>query len=274
MSKLGIITNNQRGVFQQLVIQGASEIASQQRYQVVIHSTIDLPPSHQWLDPSTVDGILVIANAASDDYLREVYRMNMPLSLISYQVPDLPIPVIMSNNAQGMAELVRHVIMDCGRRQIVFIRGIMEQSDAVERETTFRRELMRYNLEVPEEYFIRGDFSPEVAAESMRRLIHSGASFDAAIAADYLMAIAAVRELRNAGIQVPEHVSVVGFGDAQEAEQSGLTTVGANVQELGRRAAYQLISQVRGLKIRGVTRLSVELIVRDTCGCRETMGTL
>jgi DNA-binding LacI/PurR family transcriptional regulator len=57
---------------------------------------------------------------------------------------------------------------------------------------------------------------------------------------------------------------VVGFGDAPEAEAAGLTVVAADVIEQGRRTARQLISQIEGQRISGVTVLQVRLIVRDT----------
>ena len=62
-------------------------------------------------------------------------------------------------------------------------------------------------------------------------------------------------------------MSVVGFGDAPEAETAGLTTVAADIVEQGRRAARQLISQQQGTRITGVTVLSVRLMIRETCGC-------
>jgi LacI family transcriptional regulator len=126
---------------------------------------------------------------------------------------------------------------------------------------------MRYNITLPDSHFLRGDFSAPVAAASVQQLIDGGADFDAIISADYVMGIAAVEVLGRNGRRVPEDVSVVGFGDAPEAEAAGLTTVAADIVEQGRRAARQLISQDQGMRITGVTVLSVRLMVRETCGC-------
>jgi DNA-binding LacI/PurR family transcriptional regulator len=87
------------------------------------------------------------------------------------------------------------------------------------------------------------------------------------IAADYVMGIAALETLLNARISVPGAVSVVGYGDDQAAEVAGLTTVSANIRELGQRAARQIISQIDGMHISGTTTINVKLIVRDSCGC-------
>jgi DNA-binding LacI/PurR family transcriptional regulator len=78
------------------------------------------------------------------------------------------------------------------------------------------------------------------------------------------MADAAMNVIKASGRRIPEDVAVVGFGDAPEAAQAGLTTVAADVTELGRRGARQLIGQIEGLRIRGLTLLSTELIERET----------
>ena len=98
----------------------------------------------------------------------------------------------------------------------------------------------------------------------MREFLASGAAFDAVVASDYLMAEAAMHEIQMSGRRIPDEVAVVGFGDGPEAALAGITTVAADVTELGRRAARQLIGQINGLRIRGLTLLSTELIERDT----------
>jgi DNA-binding LacI/PurR family transcriptional regulator len=219
-----------------------------------------------------LEGMMVIANAAADQLLCELHESRMPISLVSHRIPGTSIPVVMSNNAQGIAELVKHLVVNCGRRELAFLRGLTDQNDAREREAAFRRELLRYSLRVPESRFVRGEFSAEVAAEAIGELIQRGERFDGLIVSDYVMAIAAVKILRAAGISVPEDVSVVGFGDAPEAEAAGLTTVAAAITELGMCAARQLIAQINGLRISGMTTLSVRLAIRETCGCTPPLS--
>jgi DNA-binding LacI/PurR family transcriptional regulator len=266
MNTLGIITNNQNEVFQRNVILGAREIAAAHGYDVIIDSYAENPdrPRPISLDYRAVSGVLIIANAAPFELLETMYQENIPVSLASHQVPGLPLPAVIIDNIKGTSELVRHLVEDCHRRTLVFIQGIQDQRDAIERETAFRRQVMRYDL--PDPIVIRGDFSASVAARSLRTLLEKHESFDGVIAADYLMGIAAVETLHKAGYAVPEQISVVGFGDAPEAEAAGLTVVAADVIEQGRRTARQLISQIEGQRISGVTVLQVRLIVRDTSG--------
>jgi DNA-binding LacI/PurR family transcriptional regulator len=264
---LGIITNDRHNIFQRNAIAGIEDIASQHGYRVVVDSFAEDPahPGPITLDVAAMAGVLVIADAAPHDLLRQIDAMGVPMVLVSHQVPGLPIPSIIVDNAQGIAALIQHVVEHCGRRKLVFIQGLMSQRDAIERDAAFRWEQMRYNLAVPPSRFLRGEFIESVAADSVRALLETDRDFDAIVASDYVMAQVAVEVLREAGIRVPQDVCVVGFGDAPEAEAAGLTTVAADVGEQGRRAARQLLSAINGRRTRGVTVLSARLIVRQTC---------
>ncbi len=264
---LGILTNSPTDVFQRDVIAGASAIASHNGYEIRV-LTIDnrhFPP----LAPGSLAGVLVIANVLADEALAQLYESGLPISLVSHHVANLPIPAVAPNNLQGISILAEHLVVTCNRRRIVFIQGDMAQSDGIQRDSAFRQAIMRYNLDVPPEFFLRGDFVPGVGAASVAALVAERRDFDAVIGSDYLMALGAVDALTAAGLRVPEDVSVVGFGDAPEAEAAGLTTVAADVVDLGRRAARQLIGQIRGMKIRGQTLLSAELCERNTSRARS-----
>lgn len=265
-TRAGILTNDQNGVFQRLIIQGFRDVASARGLATTVREVTHDSAASALFDDS-LDGALVIANAVPDSLLAEYYTQGRPLSLVSHLVPRAPIPSLMFNSAQGIRLLFQHLAVTCGRSRLVYVGGIPGQSDAALREAAFRREMLRHNLIQPEHHFLRGEFDPDAAAAALRAFLRAGHTCDGLIAADYVMAIAAVRELRAHGMRVPDDVSVVGFGDAPAAEQAGLTTVAANVRELGQRAANQLIGQMSGLAMRGVTTLSVALVTRQTCGC-------
>jgi LacI family transcriptional regulator len=264
--KFGVVTNNDQDVFQRDILRGVSETAQKRGYQAM-----PLFVSDWQLPPKALDGlagVVIIANCLTDETLRGIYKMGMPLSLVSHQISDLPIPVLSPDNFEGVQLLVEHLVVQCQRKRIVFIQGDLTQKDGIKRDAIFRREMMRYNLPVLPEFVLKGDFMPHIARESLAHLLSQRQDFDAVLASDYLMGLEALHVLYSANIAVPQQVCVVGFGDAPEAEQAGLTTVAADVIELGRRAARQLIGQIEGLLIRGTTLISAELIKRNTSELR------
>lgn len=259
-----IITNNQHDVFQKDVVIGVSNIAQQYQLSVFVDSLSDNPFVYPDMNPDDITGFIVIANVLDDEQLADLYQLGKPITLVSHHVKSLPIPAVIQNNNDGIHKLVDYVVLDCGKREMVFILGDMEQHDGVARQWMFEQRLMHHNIMMPQERYLRGDFVPAMAAQSMREFLQQNISFDAVIAADYMMGCAASNVLAEAGISVGEDVFVVGFGDGQQAADCGLTTVGTDIIALGQRAARQLVAQINGTLITGVTWLNTELIERDS----------
>ena len=261
---LGLYTNDVAGVFQRSVIQGAREVVERAGLSVEVTELAErAEAAHEaaTLTGGTL-GSLVITNVLGDAVLAALVAAGHPVTLVSHRAHELGVPTVMHDNRQGMRQLVEHLV-SVGRSRFVYVGGRTDQLDGRERERFFREELMRHSLSVPPERFLVGDFEPELAAASVKTLLRDQRGFDAVVAADYLMAIAIIDALRAEGVAVPEEVSVVGFGDGPEA-QAALTVVSADVVELGRRSARQLLAQVRGERLRGYTVIRAGLIVRDS----------
>lgn len=275
MSKLpvlNIFTNFSAAVFQRDVIAGAREVFDNCGYQTAIIEVTTTPTSLADLPiERDLAGALIITSVLPDAVIGELHHRKVPISLVSHQMAH--IPGVMPNNRQGIAMLMEHLVVAHGRKRPVFIMGYMTQTDGIQRTAAFEQEVMRYNLNVPPAFYLRGDFSPEVAAESMMQFLSFDPDFDAVVASDYLMAEAAMQVIKASGRRVPEDVAIVAFGDGPEAAQAGITTVAADITELGRRAARQLLGQIEGLRIRGLTLLSTELIKRETTANRAKVST-
>lgn len=264
--QLLIVTNNRQRVFQRSIIAGVLEVGAHRDYQVEVREIPRHSDANGLLDElSDSDaGLMLIADVLPDDAIAALHEAGRSITLVSHQVPGLEVASIVHDNSHGIELLAAEVFERCSRRAPVYIRGSGRQRDAVERESAFRRELMRRDLPVDEDRFLDGGFEPTQAAEAMQRFLTSGGSIDALVAADYLMAISCLEVLRSCEYDVPSHVVVTGFGDGPEAEAAGLTTVAADVVELGRRAARQLAAQREGMQIRGLTLLSTMLVRRST----------
>ena len=261
-----VITNNRARVFQRSIIRGASDVGEARGYRFDVLEVPRPTAADEALAAlaSPPAGVLLVADVLPDEAVHELVRRGVTLTLVSHRIADLHAPSIMHDNAQGIALLSAHLLDAGGRRSPVFLRGSERQLDAGQRERAWRRELMRRSLPIDDARFLRGDFEPATAAAALEAYLDADGTLDAVVAADYPMAIAAMNTLRTRALRVPEDVAVVGFGDAPEARKASLTCVSADVVELGRRAARQLVGQVEGLEIRGLTLLSTTLVSRGS----------
>ena len=112
--------------------------------------------------------------------------------------------------------------------------------------------------------------APEPAREAMLDLLHEREPPTAILAMSDIFAIGALQAAAEAGVAVPEELSVVGFDDSPVAGQATppLTTIAQPQEEKGRLAAQLLLEQVeRGAAVRDRSRseiLPTELVVRGS----------
>ncbi|MGH1549581.1 LacI family DNA-binding transcriptional regulator [Leifsonia poae] len=80
------------------------------------------------------------------------------------------------------------------------------------------------------------------------------------------MALGVVKALADAGLRVPEDVSVVGFDDVPESQyyRPALTTVRLDFEEVGRLAVDRILHLMRGGEADPLPRVSPTLIVRQS----------
>lgn len=257
-----VVTNTASGVFQSAVIRGVEEWLAPRSAEVSVLE-LPAPPASAAEVPPLGDGAVVLANALTDSTLAAIKASGTAVTLVSHLAPGLGLPSVLHDNRQGMGQLAE-LLAARGVSAPAFIRGNPEQLDGRERERFLRLELLRRGLELRDDYLLEGGFELGIAGRAVTDFLASGRRCDAIVAADYLMALEALDALSAAGMEVPAQVSLVAFGDGPEAEAAGLTVVAADVVELGRRAARQLLAQLDDMRLRGHTLLSTRLVLRST----------
>jgi DNA-binding LacI/PurR family transcriptional regulator len=108
--------------------------------------------------------------------------------------------------------------------------------------------------------------------QEMKKLLQSPDRPSAIFAVSDRLAVGAMRAIREAGLEVPDDVALVGFDDLRYASDLDLTTVAQPAFETGRTAAEILIGEIDGMNHDGSAErfrqvvLPTQLIVRGSCG--------
>ena len=129
-----------------------------------------------------------------------------------------------------------------GHRKIAFIKGQEFSSDTEVRWSAILAAARKANLKIRPSLVgqLEGDIaSPELGCSVTQKLLASGEKFTALFTFNDISAIGAIRALHEAGLRVPEDVSVVGFDDIQSAafQNPALTTVRQPLRRMGEIAA-------------------------------------
>jgi LacI family transcriptional regulator len=159
-----------------------------------------------------------------------------------------------------------------GHRRIGFLAGAANNADSDERQRGFQDALREAAVPHDPVLCVRGDFAEEGGWRGARALLALGNPPTVIFAANDAMAVGALSALRDAGVDVPGRIGVVGFDDIPVARflHPPLTSVRVGIAALGERAASLLLHALAersppSAPPRGVV-LPTELVVRGSCG--------
>ncbi|HOT91317.1 MAG TPA: LacI family DNA-binding transcriptional regulator [Anaerolineae bacterium] len=212
------------------------------------------------LDGSIADGLLVVTPTTED------------LSSISPLVAVDPhehnvFPAVISTNREG-AIAVMEYLLDLGHRRIGFITGRKGLLSASRRQQGYLEALERAGVPLDPDLIQEGDYSRERGFSCAQQLFGLPDPPTAIFAANDQSALGVMDAAREAGLRVPEDISVVGFDNIPQAAGCvpGLTTVDQFVSEMGYIATTMLIKLMRGETLEEpLRRIPTRLIIRDSC---------
>lgn len=179
-----------------------------------------------------VDGIVLIlpAQGLSETRIQSICG-NIPLVTIDSGIASRQASVNLQD-ADGVNHLLQH-LFDRGHRAFCEISGPLDWHSAISRHQAIGDFFKAKGLQSP--IHIESNWTTPGGYQSTRRLLQQGHQFTALIAANDSMALGAYRALYQAGLRIPDDISVVGFDDIPEAAyfHPPLTTVRHNFIELG-----------------------------------------
>jgi LacI family transcriptional regulator len=222
------------------------EVLAPQGYRVVVMSTGDTATSTaelvRSLNSGFVDGLIVSPLRTDDRLIAEIQRAPVPVVVIGRAMDDRGISSVSTDSAGGIAEAVRH-LYGIGRRRIGFLNGPLDTTPGSSRQRGFdavdHGQAERFDQE------IAGDFTVTAGLEAARRLLarRPEQQLDALVAANDLLAIGAIRAVRELGLSVPGDVAVTGMDDTELGRvfQPSLTSVSLGSTERGRAAARLML---------------------------------
>jgi LacI family transcriptional regulator len=168
-------------------------------------------------------------------------------------------PVISVDNRAALYDMTRHLIT-LGHERIVFVEGPEGLSTSEQRHEGFEQAMKEAGLEVPARF--SGGFGIESGRAAATAMLTQELP-DAIIGAADDTAIGLLMTLRQAGIQIPRRVSIVGIDDTKYSQLMDLTTVRLPTYELGALAARQILDR-SGSQRQARTILSHRIVQRGS----------
>jgi LacI family transcriptional regulator len=241
---------------------------------------------HDWKNELIEQYPRMLVERSVDGFL----LLNTPVEHIA-----VPVPVV-AISAHSAGDNVTNIVLDhqmaarqalthlaeLGHRRIAFMRGPSAIPDSEFRWVGIQEAAQEIGLKLDPALEIGIDsagwemkagyhpMAPEIGYKPMRALLEKTRDFTAIFCFNDISAIGAIRALKEAGLSVPEDVSVVGFDDILTAAYytPSLTTVRQPLSEMGKRGAQVLLERIaaREKSFPAEIVMAPELVVRESTG--------
>ena len=190
-----------------------------------------------------VDGIIAVDTKVSE-------RIPVPVVAVSGHWHNQHAISVELDHRQAAHQALEH-LQKLGHQRIAFIKGQGFSSDTSRRWKAIREVAAKLGVSIYPELTAQlrsPDPGPEPGHLAMQDLLGRGSKFSALFSFNDVSAIGAITALREAGLQVPRDVSVVGFDDVLFAAtcHPPLTTVRQPLREMGQMAAATLLGLIQG----------------------------
>jgi DNA-binding LacI/PurR family transcriptional regulator len=149
------------------------------------------------------------------------------------------------------ARLALSHLSKLGHKEIAFLKGSVLSSDTADRWNAICEVAREMGIRIHPELTVQidsTDSTPRLGYPFAKQLLERRKPFTALLAYNDISAIGAIWAFQEAGLRVPEDVSVVGFDDIPSAafNSPGLTTVRQPLQRMGQIAAKTVIDRIEG----------------------------
>lgn len=270
---IGVVVPEISEGYAALVMSGVEDYLLQEGYFYFVvshrHRSDLIEEYPRLLQQRAVEGLIAVDTACPE-------ALRIPVVAVSGH-RDIPGVTNVLLNHQAAARMAVEHLAALGHRRIAIIKGQEFSSDTQIRWQAVCSAASAQGLAIDPDLTgqLEGESSsPQLGYDITRKILASGKRFSALFAFNDISAIGAISMLREAGLRVPEDVSVIGFDDIQSAafQNPGLTTVRQPLREMGVLAAETLLRRIaapRGKPYPKTITVEPELIVRGSTAPRS-----
>lgn len=225
------------------------EAAFNQSYSLILcNSNGDLDKELRYTDVlfnKQVDGIIFMAAGDDTKSLLELINRKFPVVVVDRILDHLEVDAVITDNYQSGLLATRHLIEN-GHSRIAIIRGPSNLTPSAQRVTGYRQALTEAGISIDPHLEVTGDFHFGSGYKAAQQLLKTK-SPSAIFACNDLMAIGALRAIREAGLSVPQDISLIGHDDIELASytQPALTTMAQPIDVLAGTAIRYLLERIK-----------------------------
>lgn len=265
---VGVILADSANPFYAEVLKGIEAASRKYGYQIILMNTERVYENEEiaikTLLQRRVDGLLIApVQDRAEDIKRLNEKVNIPFVIVGRHFEDIKVDEIYNDEIKGGYIATKYLI-DLGRKNILMINGSMFKSPAKMRYEGYKKALNEVGLI---DNMVISDIDINGGYEAVKKILKEGQKVDALFCYNDLVAIGAIKALKEEGIKIPEDAAVIGYDDIYFSSFvcPTLTTVRIKKFELGYESFKMLHNRICGRRKNIKQKiLDVELIKRES----------
>jgi LacI family transcriptional regulator len=251
------------------IIGGLMDVVKERKLRLLIESVEAEHQDRAYLELARakhIDGMILLTPRIDDAGLKKLAQVDIPTVLMG-ELAGTNLYSVDVDNRLAARNAVEYLIK-IGHTRIACITNAPQNfTSGFDRMLGYKDALISAGISFDDRLIRYGDFDPQSGYKQMKSLL-SDRLFTALFVASDNVAIGAKAALREAGLRVPEDISMIGFDDIPWAQYSDppLTTIRLPAQQLARTACVVLMDLLQGIE--PSTRqlvLDTELVIRKSC---------
>ncbi|MGG0159510.1 LacI family DNA-binding transcriptional regulator [Bacillus velezensis] len=272
MKTIGLLIPDIANPFMAEMARAVEDSGRKKGFNVIVCSTDNNPVREEeyisMLKQKNVDGIIVATGLANSQAVRELIESDMPVVMLSRDVPHLPVDTVVADDFKGGYEAAVH-LAQLGHKKIAVISEKINNTSIKNRVLGFKEGLHVSGIPLDEAYMADSPYDLSASKEVSSRLLSRNDRPTAIFVTTELLALGVLQAARKLQITVPSSLSLIGFDNSILAEISDpqLTTIAQPTEEMGEKAIELLIGGMAREKQKKVIQrvmLSPSLIVRES----------
>lgn len=240
--------------------------ARQHGYHVIISATDVTADYLNLIRERNLDGVIIIGTY-QNEFLSQLNELGVPVVLVDSYCKDPWFHAIRIDDEES-CYLATNYVLQAGHRKVALVSGILHENGVMQnRFKGYRKALEENGIEYQPEYLLEGTVDYESGVLIARQIVEKKLPVSAIVATADVFAIGVMKGLYDAGVRVPEDISVMGFDDLDIAAylSPGLTTVKQHISLKGERAVELLVQNMADSTMKRVEEiLTVEIVERES----------
>lgn|GEM_PF-200116 len=248
---VGIIAADLKNIFFMEIVHHAEAELSNRGINVIISDSAESPQKEvrilNYYKQQRINGIIITpvseTSSYNMEYLAQIKQDGIPVVLMDRDIAGHSFDGIFQDNINGAVKAV-NAFIEQGHKNIATIAGPLTSRPGAERLNGYMQALSVHGIPMHHEYILYGDFQTDTGYRLATEIIEKFPEVTAVFCANNLMAVGALRAIRDKNLKVPDDIALISFGTLNQFSlynDAPITEITQPTEAMGRESARMML---------------------------------